>query len=124
MHVHLSLYLNIMITISVLLLLAINVFLVWFHTAIQEKNQKFLEMQILLQKESDTVKYFNTLHKQDEKQKILIHDIRKHLFSIAELNEKNETLFFLKLNSNVRNSIFRFTQMSVPDALTSFLNMI
>lgn len=91
MHVHLSLYLNIMITISVLLLLAINVFLVWFHTAIQEKNQKFLEMQILLQKESDTVKYFNTLHKQDEKQKILIHDIRKHLFSIAELNEKNET---------------------------------
>lgn len=91
MHVHLSFYLNIMITISVLLLLAINVFLVWFHTAIQEKNQKFLEMQILLQKESDTVKYFNTLHKQDVKQKILIHDIRRHLTSIAELNEKKET---------------------------------
>lgn len=90
-HVHLSFYLNIMITISVLLLLAINVFLVWFHTAIQEKNQKFLEMQILLQKESDTVKYFNTLHKQDVKQKILIHDIRRHLTSIAELNDKKET---------------------------------
>ena len=75
---------------SVILLLAINVFLVWFHTAMQEKNQRFLEMQILLQKESAAVNYFDALHKQDEKQKILIHDIRKHLSSIAELNEKNE----------------------------------
>lgn len=90
MYVHLPLYLNIMITISVILLLAINVFLVWFHTAMQEKNQRFLEMQILLQKESAAVNYFDALHKQDEKQKILIHDIRKHLSSIAELNEKNE----------------------------------
>lgn len=47
-------------------------------------------MQILLQKESAAVNYFDALHKQDEKQKILIHDIRKHLSSIAELNEKNE----------------------------------
>lgn len=91
MNIQLSLFLDIMITISVLLLLAVNIFLAWFHTFIQEKNQKFMEMQILLQKEYDTAKYFNALHKQDEKQKILIHDIRKHLRSIAELNEKNET---------------------------------
>lgn len=91
MTVQLSLFLDIMITTSALLLLAINIFLAWFHTFIQEKNQKFLEMQILLQKEYDTVKYFDALHKQDEKQKILIHDIRKHLLSISELNEKKET---------------------------------
>lgn len=91
MNIQLSLFLDVMITVSVLLLLAINIFLAWFHTFIQEKNQRFLEMQILLQKEYDTAKYFDALHKQDEKQKILIHDIRKHLLSIAELNEKNET---------------------------------
>lgn len=91
MNVSLSLLLDIMITISVILLLAFNIFLAWFHTSIQEKNQKFLEMQIRLQKEYDTVKYFDALGKQDEKQKILIHDIRKHLMSIAELNEKKET---------------------------------
>ena len=91
MNVSLSLLLDIMITISVILLLAFNIFLAWFHTFIQEKNQKFLEMQIRLQKEYDTVKYFDALGKQDEKQKILIHDIRKHLMSIAELNEKKET---------------------------------
>ena len=59
--------------------------------SIQEKNQKFLEIQIRLQKEYDTVKYFDALWKQDEKQKVLIHDIRKHLLSIAELNEHKET---------------------------------
>lgn len=78
-------------SISAVLLLAINVFLGWFHISIQEKNQKFLEMQILLQKEYDTALYFDALHKQDEKQKILIHDIRKHLLSIADLNKKGET---------------------------------
>ena len=91
MKVSLSLFLDILITISVILLLAFNIFFAWFHTSIQEKNQKFLEMQIRLQKEYDTVKYFDALWKQDEKQKILIHDIRKHLLSIAELNEQKET---------------------------------
>lgn len=68
-----------------------TLFLAWFHTYIQEKNQEFLEMQLRLQKEYDNVKYFDALRKQDEKEKILIHDIRKHLMSIAELNERKET---------------------------------
>ena len=68
-----------------------TLFLAWFHTYIQEKNQEFLEMQLRLQKEYDNVKYFDALRKQDEKEKILIHDIRKHLMSIAELNEQKET---------------------------------
>ena len=80
-----------MITISALLLLAINIFLAWFHTSIQEKNQQFLELQLLQQKEYDAALYFEELHKHDEKQKILIHDIRKHLLSIADLNKKQET---------------------------------
>lgn len=91
MHFRLPLFLDILITISILLLLAINIFLAWFHTSLQEKNQKFLELQLLQQKEYDTAFYFEELHKQDEKQKILIHDIRKHLLSIADLNEKQET---------------------------------
>lgn len=86
-----SLFLDILMSVSAVLLLAINVFLGWFHISIQEKNQKFLEMQMLLQKEYDTALYFDELHKQDEKQKILIHDIRKHLLSIANLNKKGET---------------------------------
>lgn len=89
--VTLPLFLDVLISISAIMLLAINIFLAWFHTSTQEKNQQFLEMQILLQKEYDTALYFDALHQQDEKQKILIHDIRKHLLSIADLNEKGDT---------------------------------
>ncbi|MDE6566253.1 MAG: GHKL domain-containing protein [Lachnospiraceae bacterium] len=91
LNIHLSLFLDILISISILLLLAINIFFAWFHTSIQEKNQQFLELQLLQQKEYDTALYFEELHKQDEKQKILIHDIRRHLLSIADLNKKQET---------------------------------
>lgn len=89
--VSLPFILDVLISISAILLLAINIFLAWFHTSTQEKNQQFLEMQLLMQKEYDTALYFDALHQQDEKQKILIHDIRKHLLSIAELNEKGDT---------------------------------
>lgn len=89
--VSLPFFLDVLISISAIMLLAINIFLAWFHTSTQEKNQQFLEMQLLLQKEYDTALYFDALHQQDEKQKILIHDIRKHLLSIANLNEKGDT---------------------------------
>lgn len=89
--VSLPLFLDVLISTSAIMLLAINIFLAWFHTSAQEKSQQFLEMQLLLQKEYDTALYFNALHQQDEKQKILIHDIRKHLLSIADLNEKGNT---------------------------------
>lgn len=89
--VSLPLFLDVLISISAIMLLAINIFLAWFHTSTQEKSQQFLEMQLLLQKEYDTALYFDAIHQQDEKQKILIHDIRKHLLSIADLNEKGDT---------------------------------
>lgn len=89
--ISLPLFLDVLISISAIILLAINIFLAWFHTSTQEKSQQFLEMQLLLQKEYDTALYFDALHQQDEKQKILIHDIRKHLLSIADLNEKGDT---------------------------------
>lgn len=90
MDIHLPLYLDIMITISALLLLALNIFLAWFHTYIQGKKQEFMELQLLLQKESDTATYYQSLNNQDEEQKILIHDIRRHLQSIADLNTQGE----------------------------------
>ena len=86
----LPLYLDIAISISAIMLLAINIFLTWFHTSTQEKNRQFMEMQLLLQKENDTAIYYHALHYQDEKRNILIHDIRNHLRSIADLNEKGD----------------------------------
>lgn len=87
---HFPLFTDLLITISAILLLSINLLLTWFHSYIQTKNQEALELQISLQKEFDTSRYYNALHEQDEKQKIVIHDMRRHLQSIAVLNEKGE----------------------------------
>lgn len=57
---------------------------------VQEKNRQFLELQLLLQKEHDTTQYFHSLYAQDEKQKILIHDIRRHLLTISNLARNKE----------------------------------
>lgn len=46
-------------------------------------------MQLLLQKETDFTEYYKMLLSQSENQAILIHDIKKHLQSIASLNEQN-----------------------------------
>lgn len=80
-----------MIIISALLLLIINVFTWMIYSHIQRKNIEFTEMQIQLQKEYDTSEYYRMLLQQDESQRILIHDIKKHLQSIALLNKKGQT---------------------------------
>ena len=45
-------------------------------------------MQLLLQKESDSVEYYEMMLSQNENQSILIHDIKKHLQSIKLLNDQ------------------------------------
>lgn len=46
-------------------------------------------MQLQLQRESDSTSYYKMLLKQNESQNILIHDIKKHLYSISLLNKQN-----------------------------------
>ena len=47
-------------------------------------------MQLLLQKESNSTEYYEMLRLQNENQRILIHDIKKHLHSIDVLNQQKE----------------------------------
>ena len=47
-------------------------------------------MQLQLQKEHDSAEYYKMLIAQNENQRILIHDMKKHLQSIALLNEENQ----------------------------------
>lgn len=54
------------------------------------KNQAFMEMQLLVQKESALAEYYKMLQMQYENQRILIHDIKRHLQSIDLLNQQKE----------------------------------
>ncbi len=82
--------LNWMLTLSAVFLLTINLLIFGIEQYNRKKNLEFTEMQLLLQKESDSAQYYEMLLSQHENQSILIHDIKKHLQSINMLNDKRE----------------------------------
>ena len=82
--------LNWMIASGAVFLLTANLLVFGINQYNQKKNAEFTEMQLLLQKESDSAEYYEMLRSQYENQRILIHDIKKHLQSIELLNEKRE----------------------------------
>lgn len=82
---------DILVTVCAVFLLLVNVLVFGIEQYNQTKAREFTDMQLLLQKESDSAEYYEMLLSQNENQSILIHDIKKHLQSIRLLNEKNET---------------------------------
>lgn len=87
----LSISLDWMISVSAILILVINLIIFAINIYNQSKNADYTEMQLLLQKENYSAEYYKMLLQQSENQNILIHDIKKHLHSIALLNEQGET---------------------------------
>jgi len=79
-----------MAAVDAVLLLTANLLMFEVNQYHQKKNMEFAEMQLLLQKESDSARYYKMLNEQNENQRILIHDIKKHLQSIDLLNEQKE----------------------------------
>lgn len=80
-----------MVTICAIFLLMVNLLAFGINHYNQKKSQEYTDMQLLLQKESDSVEYYEMMLSQNEHQSILIHDIKKHLQSIKLLNEKNDS---------------------------------
>lgn len=79
-----------MLSISAFLLLIINLLIFAMHSYNQKKSADFTELQLLLQKEADSVEYYKMLFTQMENQKILIHDIKQHLQSILILCQNRD----------------------------------
>ena len=77
-----------LILLSAVLLLSLNLIIWIVYNYNQKKSLEFTELQLSLQKETDTVEYYKMLIQQNENQNVLIHDIKKHLQSIALLSEK------------------------------------
>ena len=125
-----------MITAGAVLLLSSNLLMFRMSQYHQKKNEEFTQMQLLLQQESDRAQYYEMLLMQNENQRILIHDIKKHLQSIAMLNEQREHdkidayIRQLILSSNLKeasrlcdhellNSILcRYMQQCIKDHIT------
>ena len=91
-----------MMTAGAVLLLTSNLLMFGMNQYHQKKNEEFTQMQLLLQQESDRAQYYEMLLMQNENQRILIHDIKKHLQSIAMLNEQRE---HDKIDAHIRQLI-------------------
>ena len=100
-----------MLSISAALLININVLVFYIYHYTLKKNTEFTELQIQYQKENDMSEYYKKLFIKNEDQQILIHDIRKHLMSISNLNDQNKKekirqyLNKLLESSDLQNSI-------------------
>lgn len=115
-------FLNRLIAISAIFLLAINLLVFGMHQYTQKKDLEFTQMQLLLQKESNFSEYYKMLLSQKENQSILIHDIKKHLQSITLLNDKGEsdkidTYIRQLLHSSDLNETARFCDHDLLNAV-------
>lgn len=84
-------HLNLAIFIGAVLMLFLNICVFFIYNLTQQDNEKYLHTQLQLQKESADAKYYKMLLIQDENQKILIHDIKKHLYTISDLLDSDLT---------------------------------
>ena len=80
-----------LVTICAVFLLLVNLLVFGINQYNAKRSQEYADLQLLLQKESDSVEYYEMMLAQNENQSILIHDIKKHLQSIKLLNEKHDS---------------------------------
>lgn len=95
-----------LISICAILLLGINLIVFFINSYNQKKSMEFTKLQLLLQKEHDDSMYYESLLKKNEDQNILIHDMKKHLNSIALLNESQD---FEKIDSYIHSLLHSST---------------
>ena len=76
-----------MLLTSAILLLVMNFVVFWAYDSNQKFMRNYLMMQSNLREQQAEAEYYRRLAEQTENQKILIHDIKNHLQTIAGLSE-------------------------------------
>lgn len=79
-----------LILISATVLLCLNVLAINMYNYIEKQYIQNEKLNLQLQNESLSIEYYKQLAEMDEKQKIMIHDIKNHLLSIKELNKEHK----------------------------------
>lgn len=72
------------------MLLIVNIFVYFLFSYTLRKNEEFTQMHLQMQKESDLVQFYQMMAEQTDAQKLVIHDIKKHLYAISLLNHEHE----------------------------------
>lgn len=73
---------GIMIVMIVVTLLVVNLIILALYNYLQKTNEDYLTLQLSIQKEQADIAYYQALQEQYENQRIMVHDIKKHLGTI------------------------------------------
>lgn len=79
----------IMTILIIVTLLIVNLIFLVLYNSLQKANEEYLSLQLSMQKEQADIAYYSALQEQFENQRILIHDIKKHLGTIDALAKQN-----------------------------------
>ena len=88
MAVHLPVHIENLMLISSLVLLFANILLFAWYQYSQRVSQQYLALQMVKQKDEAEETYFRVLEEKYDSQRVLIHDIRRHLTAIKGLAQE------------------------------------
>lgn len=111
-----------MFSISAFLMFVINFLIYGIYRYTQRKEAELAALRLQLQKEYDAAEFRKTLLEESESKSILIHDIKKHLLTLADLNEQGEQQRVASYISTLVNSSSLRTSVRVSD--NDMLNVI
>lgn len=81
---------GLIVSLCMLFLTVLNLIVLGVCNYILKKKTAFASLQMQVQKEQDLTAYYKMLLEQNENQRILIHDIKKHLQSVQMLYEQGD----------------------------------
>ena len=122
LYTNLSFIQDLLISISAVLILVINLLIFYFYDYNQSMNDNYTNLQILLQKENDIAEYYKMLVEHDEKQRILIHDIKNHLATILNMNDSSSSNQISEYITRIINEPAMQTSLKLCD--NELLNVI
>lgn len=101
---------GIMTIMIIVTLLIVNLVILALYNYLQKTSKDFLELQLSIQKEEADVTYYKALQEQYENQRILVHDIKKHLSTIGAIAKQSGAIEIDKYVSSIYTALMPSTQ--------------
>lgn len=101
---------GIMTIMIIVTLLIVNLVILALYNYLQRTNDEFLTLQLSIQKEEADTTYYKALQEQYENQRILVHDIKKHLSTIGAIAEQHGAIEIERYVSSIHTALMPSTQ--------------
>lgn len=96
---------GIMTIMIIVTLLIVNLVILALYNYLQKANEEYLALQLSIQKEEADITYYQALQEQFENQRILVHDIKKHLNTIGAIARQCGSIEIEKYISSIYDTL-------------------